>query len=699
MSEFLLELYSEDIPARMQVKAGEDLLRLVTDKLKAGGITFGKAIPHSTPRRIVLVIDGLPESRPDVREEKRGPRTDAPDAAIAGFLRANSLESLDSCEQRDTGKGIFWFHTVEKKGGPTVDILREAICEAVAAFPWPKSMRWGETTMNWVRPLHHVLALFDGKTISGSIDNGDASDPLPFTNKSCGHRFLSPAHFEVKDFASLVQKLRAGKVILDREERKDIILKGAEALAQNEGFTLLRDDGLLEEVTGLVEWPVMLAGAIDSAFMDVPAEVLTTSMRINQKYFAMLRADGSLAPRFIVAANNATTDSGAAVVAGNERVLRARLSDAKFFWDQDRKTKLEARLPALAKITFHADLGTMEQKVARMEKLASRIADSVPGADTRLAHRAARLAKADLTSGVVGEFPELQGIMGSYYARHDGEDAAVAEAIALHYRPLGPSDSCPKAPLAITVALADKIDSLAGFFAIGAKPTGSKDPFALRRAALGILRLISENTLRRFPLRSILVMACDLYDHVDATKKRSSDETVSDIMAFFADRQKVALREEGFAHDVVDAVLATGDDDILRLHQKLAALSACLGSKDGTNLMATARRALNILDIELAKPDTILPKKRNNALLVEPAETALHAALSELTEKATHFVDTDDYAGLMTEIALLRPVLDAFFENITVNCPEPERRLARLQLLADVAQILTILGDFRKIGG
>ncbi len=699
MSEFLLELYSEDIPARMQVKAGEDLLRIVTEKLRAGGIAFSSATPHSTPRRIVLAIDGLPENRPDVREEKRGPRTDAPEAAIAGFLRANGLESLDTCEQRDTGKGIFWFHTVEKKGGPTVDILREAICEAVTTFPWPKSMRWGETTMNWVRPLHHVLALFDGKVIPGTIDNGDPSDPLPFTGRSCGHRFLSPAHFDVHSFADLKEKLQAGKVLLDREERKALILKGAETLARNEGFTLLRDDALLEEVAGLVEWPVMLAGAIDSAFMDVPKEVLTTSMRVNQKYFAMLRADGSLAPRFIVAANNETSDSGLAVIAGNERVLRARLSDAKFFWDQDRKTKLESRLPALAKITFHADLGTMEQKVARMEKLAARIADSVPGADTRLAHRAARLAKADLTSGVVGEFPELQGIMGSYYARHDGEDAGVAEAVAQHYRPLGPSDTCPKTPLAIATALADKIDSLAGFFAIGAKPTGSKDPFALRRAALGILRLISENNLRRFPLRDILVMACDLYDHVDAGKRRDTPETVADIMAFFADRQKVALREEGFAHDIVDAVLATGDDDILRLRQKLTALSAYLGGDGGANLLAAARRALNILDIALAQPGTKLPEKRRDDLLAEPAEKNLLKALSSLDEKAAHFVDGDDYAGLMSEIAGCRPVLDAFFDNITVNCPDEDLRRARLQLLADMAQILAILGDFRKIGG
>ncbi len=495
MTELLIEFFSEEIPARMQARAADDLKRLVTEKLAANGLAFTKAEAHSTPRRLALVVDGLAERTADVREEKKGPRLGSPEQAVAGFLKSTGLDSLDQCEQRDTGKGVFYFAVTEKKGRETADVLAEIIPAAMAELPWPKSMRWGTGTVRWVRPLHSIIALFGGRVLDGGYEIGGTQGRIAFGNATRGHRFLAPDAVTVESFADYKEKLRAAKVMLDREERKARIKADAEALAAAQGLTLSPDDALLEEVAGLVEWPVVLMGEIDESFMDVPSEVLITSMRTHQKYFAVLDAAGRMAPRFIVVANTETVDGGKAVVAGNERVLRARLSDAKFFWDQDRKTKLEARVPALEKITFHAKLGTVAEKVTRVQLLAAEIARAI-GADSDAASRAALLCKADLVTEVVGEFPEVQGIMGRYYALGQGESADVANAIADHYKPLGPSDSCPTAPVSVAVALADKIDTLVGFFAIDEKPTGSKDPYALRRAALGVIRLVLENGLR-----------------------------------------------------------------------------------------------------------------------------------------------------------------------------------------------------------
>ncbi|HEU0070622.1 MAG TPA: glycine--tRNA ligase subunit beta, partial [Alphaproteobacteria bacterium] len=461
MAELLVELFSEEIPARMQARAADDLKRLATDAFKAAGLEFSKAEAYVTPRRLALVVDGLPVAQADLKEERRGPRVDAPQNAIDGFLRASGL-TLDQCEQRDTGKGVFYFAVVEKKGRATADVLAETLPKIFAELPWPKSMRWAREPTRWVRPLHGIVALFDGKIVPVSFAGVTSGD------ETRGHRFLGPKPFKAKSFSEYKAKLREGYVLLDATDRRATILADASAVAKDAGFALKRDDGLLDEVTGLVEWPVALMGKIDEQFMDVPAEVLTTSMRAHQKYFAVEKGDGQLAARFIVIANMLTEDGGAQVIAGNERVLRARLSDARFFWDQDRKHRLDSRIGALKDIVFHAKLGTVAEKVARVKKLAREIAELI-GADGAQAERAAELCKADLTTGMVGEFPELQGVMGRYYARHDNERPEVAEAIAAHYSPKGPDDACPTAPVSVALALADKIDTLVGFFAIDEK--------------------------------------------------------------------------------------------------------------------------------------------------------------------------------------------------------------------------------------
>ncbi|WP_420562239.1 glycine--tRNA ligase subunit beta [Thalassobaculum sp.] len=493
MAELLLELFSEEIPARMQARAAEDLKGLVTGKLKAAGLEFSSADAYVTPRRLTLVVDGLPEKQPDVSEERRGPRVDAPEKAIQGFLASTGL-TLDQCEKRDTGKGEFWFVVIEKKGEATADVLPEIILSAIRELPWPKSMRWGRNTFRWVRPLHHILAVFDGAVLDGGLDLGETQ--LTFTGETRGHRFLAPDAVTVGSFHEYRTEIGGAFVMLDREDRKETILNEARVLCEAEGLVLRDDRGLLDEVCGLVEWPVPLMGRIDGEFMSVPPEVLVTSMRSHQKYFAVETKDGRLADRFILVSNMASEETrNANIVAGNEKVLRARLSDAKFFWDQDRAVKLADRRDALKDVKFYDKLGTMADKVARVSALAAEIAPMV-GANADTARHAATLAKADLTTGMVGEFPELQGLMGRYYALDAGEDRQVADAIAQHYSPVGPTDTCPTAPVSVAVAIADKIDTLVGFFAIGETPTGSKDPFALRRAALGVIRLIIENGLR-----------------------------------------------------------------------------------------------------------------------------------------------------------------------------------------------------------
>ena len=695
MTELLIEFFSEEIPARMQARAADDLKRLVTDKLAANGLTFAKAEAHSTPRRLALVVDGLPERTADVREEKKGPRVGSPEQAVAGFLKSAGFDSLDQCEQRDTGKGVFYFAVTEKKGRETAEVLAEIIPAAMAELPWPKSMRWGTGTVRWVRPLHSIIALFGGRVLDGGYDIGGTQGRIAFGNGTRGHRFLAPDAFTVESFADYKEKLRAAKVVLDREERKAKIKADAEALAKAQGLTLSPDDALLEEVAGLVEWPVVLMGSIDESFMDVPSEVLITSMRTHQKYFAVLDAEGRMAPRFIVVANTETLDGGKAVVAGNERVLRARLSDAKFFWDQDRKTKLEARVPALEKITFHAKLGTVAEKVTRVQLLAAEIARAI-GADSDAASRAALLCKADLVTEVVGEFPEVQGIMGRYYALGQGESADVANAIADHYKPLGPSDSCPTAPVSVAVALADKIDTLVGFFAIDEKPTGSKDPYALRRAALGMIRLVLENGLR-VKLSEVFAAAHSAYT---VSGFAPAGSVGGDLMSFFADRLKVVLREQGVRHDLVDAVFALGgEDDLVRLLARVKALQTFVGSDEGANLLAAYKRASNIVRIEEKKDGATFDQPVDAARLAQDEEKALFAALNEASATAKPLLDAEDFTGTMAALAKLRGPGDAFFDKVTVNAEDKDLRANRLRLLTQIRTTLNTVADFSKIEG
>lgn len=693
MAELLLELLSEEIPARMQARAAEDLKRLATERLTAAGLTFAKAESYVTPRRLALVVDGLPVRTPDLKEEKKGPRVGSPDQAIQGFLKGAGLASLDACEKRMVGKAEFWFAIVEKKGQATADLLPGLIVETIKALGWPKSMRWGANRFAYVRPLQSILALFDGKTLAGSFDLGGSA--LPFGDTTVGHRFMAPARFSVAGFADYAAKLRAAKVILDPAERRAKILADATARATAVGLKLRDDPGLLDEVAGLVEWPVVLVGDIDPQFMDVPQEALIGSMRAHQKYFAMLHADGKLARHFAVVANMETEDEGRTIVAGNERVLRARLSDAKFFWDQDRKTKLEARLPALEQRVFHAKLGTVAAKAARLEKLSRFIAEKI-GADAAKAARAAQLAKADLSSGMVGEFPELQGIMGRYYALHDGEAAEIADAIRAHYQPLGPADACPSAPVSVAVALAEKIDTLAGFWSIDEKPTGSKDPFALRRAALGVIRLIVENKLR-LALRPVFAAALDAYGTL--TGERGAKLT-DDLMVFFADRLKVALKEKGARHDLIDAVFALGgEDDLVRLLARVDALGTFLKGQDGANLLIGYRRAANIVAIETKKDGKAPEGAVDAAAFVQPEEEALFARLGAVKDELDRALAHEDFAAAMASLATLRAPVDAFFEKVTVNAEDARLRANRLKLLSAIGEAPARIADFSKIEG
>lgn len=751
MAELLIELFMEEIPARMQVRAGDDFKRLVTDKLSTAGIAFSKAEIHSTPRRLALLVDGLPTAQADVRDEKKGPRVGSPEQALAGFLKSAGLSSIDQAEQRDTGKGVFYFAVIEKKGGATIDALPGIIDAAIRELPWPKSMRWGANEFMWVRPLHSIIALFDGAVIPGALDLG--AESIAYGNQTEGHRFLSPGTLTITSFADYAAKLAAAHVVLDREERKRLILAGAQAAAKAEGFVLKDDPGLLEEVAGLVEWPVVLTGAIDNQFMDVPAEVLTTSMRTHQRYFALETADGKLAPRFVVVANRTTIDGGKAVIAGNERVLRARLSDAKFFWDQDLKVKLEDRVPGLKDITFHAKLGTLHARVERIKALAVFIGERLNYSTEELndTQNAAWLSKSDLTTGVVGEFPEVQGIMGRYVAYHEGLPGPVAEAIADHYKPLGPGDRVPTDKVSVAVALAEKIDTLVAFFAIDEKPTGSRDPFALRRAALGVIRLIVENRLRvniadiikfSHPLitksvtqerylfsytshNSLPANESNYFDFLGiksymillgsaSAKMRDVHASIavgdwspylntgalSDVLlSFFNDRLKVSLKEKGVRHDLIDAVLALGgEDDFVRLLARVDALSNFLATDDGKNLLAASKRASNILRIE-EKKDGPHDGAVDAGLLTQDEEKALADALVAAYKQATPLIEAEDFTGAMAAFAALRPPVDAFFEKVTVNAPDAPVRANRLRLLSQIRATLNLIADFSKIEG
>ena len=704
MPELVLELRSEEIPARMQAGAAAELQRLMERGLDKAGLSYDSVVCFPTSRRLALMAFNLPERQPDVTEEKKGPKAGAPEQAIQGFMKANGLSDISEAELRDTDKGQFYFVVREIAGRPTAEVLPELLQEAIWSLPWPKSMRWGEgSSFRWVRPLKSILAVFDGKTLDfalrGEGGKGEIVHGLQATNMASGHPFMGKTPFTVTDFESYNKGLGEGYVILLPGVRRELIEKLAGEAAEERGLKLKHDPGLLDEVTGLSEWPQVVVGDIEPEFMELPPEVLTTSMRSHQKYFALETPDGELAPHFVFVTDIESlgeTQRRANIKAGNERVLRARLADAQFFWQQDRKDSLQSRVGALKEIVFHEKLGTLEDKVDRVTSLAVEIAHHVEGADTDRVRSAARLCKADLTTGMVGEFPELQGLMGRYYAEHDGEHAEVAQAIAEHYAPLGPNDRCPSAPVSVAVALADKIDTLVGFWAIGETPTGSKDPYALRRAALGVIRLIDENALR-LPLLDAFTAAARCYAGELA---RAGEEASPSLLDFFADRLKVALRDQGVRHDLIAAVFALGgEDDLVRLHRRVDALQSFLASEDGANLLTAYERAANILRIEQKKDETSYDAEPDVRRLELDDEKALHAALEKATGLADTALQDEDFGAAMAAMAALRQPVDAFFDNVTVNAEDSLLRENRLRLLSGIVATLNKVADFSRIEG
>jgi len=808
MPQLLLELFSEEIPARMQAQAGRDLARMAEERLKAAGLPYERLETYAGPRRLTLVVEGLPAAQQDRSEEIKGPRATAPEQALDGFLRKTGLTRADLTE-RD---GVL-YAVVAQKGRPTPQIIAEMVEAILRAFPWPKSMRWGSGSFRWVRPLKRILCLFDGQVVPFEVEGIRAGDLTE------GHRFMGASHepIRITHFDQYRSALLDHFVILDQADRKHLILDGARAACAAKGVALVEDEGLLDEVSGLAEWPVPVLGDMDPAFLDLPPEVIRTSMRTHQKYFAVRPAsgtDGKLAPHFVVVANIAAADGGAVIAAGNAKVLSARLSDARFFWTEDRKVSLEDRLETLKGVVFHAKLGTLYERVERIEALAREIAPLV-GADPELAARAARLAKADLGTGMVGEFPELQGIMGGYYARAEGlesgsasfetptspapqddeagraptdgrhaEEAAsaavskharwftgltpsqvdqVADAVRDHYKPIGPSDTVPTAPVTVAVALADKLDTLVGFFAIDEKPTGSRDPYALRRAALGVIRLALEGNVR-IPLRSEIqeYSAAQFADselwegmtpqHIPhptspdfpkggvtygsdgAVYKLVSSTSAEQLLSFFADRLKILLRDEGKRHDLVDAVFALGDDDLVRIVARVEALSAFLATEDGATLLAGYKRAVNILKAEekraslppggggiegggagatsakggAAPPIPGPSPSRGEGSLhlnpelsdhAPPEEAALAAALRVEEGRVDEALEREDFTAAMRHLAHLRAPVDAFFDKVLVNDPDPAVRLNRLRLLTQVRDTANRVADFSLISG
>ena len=677
MSEFVLEFLSEEIPARMQTGAARDLERLTREGLAAESLTFSEVRAFAGPRRLTLVVEGLPARQADRTEERRGPRAGAPTQAIEGFLRSTGL-GRDELQERD---GVL-FAVISRPGRPTSEILKD-LAEGIAArFPWPKSMVTGSGTFRWVRPLRRVLALFDGEVVPIEIDGLSAEF---FTE---GHRVMGArGPVRVRDFATYAEALGERCVVLSVDERRRRIVEGARKVTAAAGLHWVEDFGLLEEVGGMVEWPVAILGDMDAAFLRLPPEVVRTTMRVHQRYFAVRKgpeADSPLSPHFICIANVEAPDGGRLIAAGNARVLSARLNDARFFWEEDLKVPLADRLPRLAGVTFHARLGSMLDRVNRIEGAAHAIAPLV-GADRHAAGQAARLAKADLASGMVGEFPELQGIMGGYYAEHEGLPAEVAAAIREHYRPQGPSDAIPIEPVSIAVALADKLDTLIGFFSIGEAPTGSRDPFALRRAALGVIRIILENGLR-----------FSLGDLVEDLAGRCGLQP-NGLIAFFAERLKVALREAGRRHDLVDAVFALGDDDLVRVVARVEALSGFLASEDGANLLAAFRRAGNILAAEAKKGE--LPSGAPSRVAEPAEEAALYDALEDVAPAIDESLAAEDFSAAMIAMSGLRGAVDAFFDGVLVNSEIPAERANRLRLLARVRDAMLHVADFSKVAG
>jgi len=760
MPQLLLELFSEEIPARMQAQAARDLERMARERLAAQGLLPEALKTFAGPRRLTLVAEGLPAAQGDRTEERKGPRVGAPEQAVEGFLRSAGVARSDLVE-RDGA----WFAAIKRLGRPTAEIIAEMVDAIVRDFPWPKSMTWGRGTLRWVRPLKRILLVFDGQPVALCIDGIEAGDVTE------GHRFMGSGQaFKARDFDAYEAGLARHFVVLDPEARKGKILDAARTLTFARGLELVDDDGLLDEVAGLAEWPTPVLGDMDPAFLDLPPEVIRTSMRNHQKYFAVRDArTDKLVPHFLTVANIEAPDGGKAIAAGNARVLSARLSDARFFWSEDRKLPLEARLKKLEGVTFHARLGTVRERVERLEMLAAEIAPLV-GADPAKAVAAARLAKADLATGMVGEFPELQGIMGGYYAREEGLSAVVAEAIGDHYRPVGPTDEVPDKPVTMAVALADKLDTLTAFFAVGEKPTGSRDPYALRRAGLGLIRILLASEVRApvrelveawyralrcyvDPGRALFVSTDSTTAYLGARGRQASQEfavyvkefdeallsgaepivvamdrevdvlfdrnrrqggaepegevlyrfaacpqVAGEVLAFLADRLKVQLREQGRRHDLVDAVFALGDDDLVRISARVAALARFLESDDGANLLAGYKRAASILKAEEKKGP--LPTGAAVKAPGAPAEeTALIDALKATEGPLSGALGAEDFAAAMRALAALRAPVDAFFDKVLVNSPVAAERDNRLRLLGEVRDAMGRVADFSQVTG
>jgi glycyl-tRNA synthetase beta chain len=689
MPELLLELLSEEIPASMQLKAAEDLRRLITDALVAAGLLYEGAQAHATPRRIVLSVEGLSGVSPDTREERKGPRIDSPPAALEGFLRSAGV-ALDECRIVEDGRKKFYVVDIERKGRPTAEILPDIVLDTLRRFPWPKSMRWANGQLRWIRPLHSILCVFDGEVVPFEIEG------IRSGNRTLGHRFMGSGEITARRFTPYSQSLRRQYVILDSSERANAIAGEVDTLALARGLEAVRDPALVRETAGLVEWPVVLIGEFDPVYLDIPPEVIVTSLRTHQKCFALRDAKTQkLSSNYALVANLLAADGGKRIIAGNNRVISARLADARYFWDHDRKVTLESRLPELARVTFHARLGTQLARVVRLQAWAEDLAPAC-AADPAEARLAARLCKADLVSGIVGEFPELQGKMGRYYALGEAVDPAVAAAIEDHYRPQGPADAIPTAPVSIALALADRLDLLVGFWAIDEKPTSSKDPYALRRAALGAIRLILENGLR-IPLLQRFEWGLGLYAAQQPQSEWSGFEP-RELLAFFAERLKVHLRERGSRHDLIDAVFSLGaEDDLLLIVRRVEALGRFLDGDAGRTLLTGVDRATSILRIEEKKDGRRYSGPVAQAQLVQAEERALNTAINSAEIMARKAIEAEDFEAAMQALARLRAPVDAFFDRVLVN--DPNFRDNRLRLLNRIRESTLAVADFSRIEG
>ncbi|GLQ17825.1 glycine--tRNA ligase subunit beta [Maritalea porphyrae] len=695
MPELLLELFSEEIPARHQRRAAENLKKLVTDALVERGLLYEGAVSYATPRRLTLSVVGVPAASAATKSERKGPRTDAPEKAIEGFLRAAGLTSVDQATiQNDPKKGDFYVAITEKPGEKATDIVADIVPQLIEKFPWPKSMRWGSGKLTWIRPLRAITATFavegdETETIEFEIDGVKSG------NTTFGHRFLAPDAIKVRRFDDYAAALEKAKVVLDLDRRMEIIRADADNLAFAQGLEVIADQGLLEEAAGLVEWPVVMMGNFEEEFLQLPEEVVTTAIRSHQKCFCLRNAEtGKLADRFLLISNLEAPDGGKTIVAGNERVIHARLSDAKFFYDTDLHAPLESRLHKLDAMVFHEKLGTQSKRVERLIELAAQLAPMV-GAHADDAARAAKLAKADLVTDMVFEFPELQGLMGKYYAAAQGEKPEIASAILDHYKPSGPSDEVPTDAVSIAVALADKLDILTGFWAIDEKPTGSKDPFALRRAALGVIRISLENQLD-LDLAGIVKSHMERISGVD-------DAKIADLMSFFEDRLVVQMRDSGIKHDVLDAVLGNGGlakgftlPSIVARAKELATL---LESEAGASLLAGYRRAANILRAEEKKDGVSYNDAVNNSAFSQDEEAQLFSAIKVVNESVAANISNEEFAAAMADLASLREPVDAFFEDVLVNDDDPKVRINRLNLLAKLRDTMHLIADFSKLAG